>query len=269
MEPVSVYILTLNEADKIDEALSSVLWADEVVVVDSFSTDATVEKARAMGARVEQVAFRGFGPLRNTAISLCTHQWIFSLDADERCTPEVQDEIQAVLSAGTSSHDAYYIPRRNYFMGRRLRNAAFYPDFRQPQLFRKGALSFSDEQVHETFSIARWASVGYMENALWQVPFKNFSELMHKADKYSTLGALKLQEQGKTATMTTAFFHGAWAFFRMYILKKGFVDGWAGFAIALGNFNGTFFRYAKLCEQQAGWDNSKKECIGGHDPHVR
>src|SRR5438270_799000 len=115
MQRLSAYILTYNEAEKIEAAIASVLWADEVVVVDSHSTDRTVEIADSLGARVVQVPFTGFGELRNHALAACSHDWIFSLDSDERCTAAVRDEILAIINSAPA-HDAYLVPRRSYFM---------------------------------------------------------------------------------------------------------------------------------------------------------
>ena len=117
MPKITAYIIAYNEAAKIEAAVSSVLWADEVLVADSNSTDNTVALAQALGARVVQVPFHGFGDLRNRTIEHCSHEWIFSLDSDERCTPEARDEILALI-AGEPAHDAYLVPRRSYMMGR-------------------------------------------------------------------------------------------------------------------------------------------------------
>ena len=252
MSRISVYIIAYNEADKIQAAVNSVLWADEIIVVDSYSTDDTVLLAESLGARVVQVAFNGFGDLRNKAIAACSHDWIFSLDSDERCTPEVRDEIMEIIHAAQSV-DAYYVPRRNFFMGQWIRYSGFYPDYRQPQLFRKGALVFSQDMVHESYSVHSSQKPGFLRYAIWQVPFKNLEEVMHKANKYSTLGAVKLAGNGKQASMGKALAHGIWSFIQLYFLKRGILDGWPGFIIALGNFEGTFYRYAKLHELQSQW----------------
>ena len=251
MNDLSVYIIAYNEADKIEAAITSVLWADEIVVVDSYSQDGTAALAEHLGARVVQVAFQGFGDLRNQAMAACTHDWIFSLDADERCTPEARDEILACLADPQA--DAYYVPRRNYFMGRWIRYSGFYPDYRQPQLFRKGALVFKNDPVHEEYAIVSERPVAYLRHAIWQVPYKNLGEVMYKANKYSSLGAQKLAQRGKAGSMGQALLHGLWAFVQMYLIKRGILDGWPGFIIALGNFEGTFYKYAKLHELQANW----------------
>ena len=257
MRKLSVYILTYNEEAKIGTAIKSVSWADEVVVVDSESTDATVLIAKALGARVVNVPFEGFGKLRNAAIESCSHEWIFSLDADERCTPEAASEIRQILNAPAPA-DAYYVPRRNWFMGRWIRHSGWYPDYRQPQLFRKGAMVFREEdEVHEGYQLE--GRVGYLRNSIRQFPFRNLEQLQVKANRYSSLGSDKLMRRGVTGSMAKAFAHGLWAFLQIYIIKMGFLDGWAGFVIAFGNFEGTFYRYAKLTERQSGWEQPPDE----------
>ncbi len=250
---ISVYIIAYNEAEKIRSAINSVLWADEIIVADSYSRDETATIAGNLGARVIQIKFTGFGDLRNRAMAACSHDWIFSLDADERCTPETRDEILTVINRPETA-DAYYIPRRNFFMGRWIKYSGFYPDYRQPQLFKKNALNFkNNDPVHEEYAIISDKPTGYLKYPIWQFPYKNLQEVAHKANKYSTLGAKKLHQQGRQATMLTALSRGCWSFFHMYILKKGILDGWPGVVIALGNFQGTFYKYAKLVELQADW----------------
>lgn len=252
MTKLSAYIIAYNEQDKIAAAINSVLWADEIVVADSFSTDDTAAIATSLGARVVQIAFAGFGALRNQAVAACRHEWIFSLDADERCTPEVRDEIVKLLATGPA-HEAYFVPRRNFFMGRWIRHSGFYPNYRQPQLFRKGALEYKCDAVHEGFVLHGDKPPGYLRGAIWQLPFAGFGQIQSKAARYSTLGAQRLAAEGRVGGMGKALARGFWSFFQHYVLKLGMLDGWAGFVIALGNFEGTFFKYAKLYEMQAGW----------------
>ena len=249
---ISVYILAWNEAGKIREAIASVQgWADEIVVLDSFSSDGTPEIAREMGARVVQEPFRTFGQIRNAGIAACRYEWIFSLDADERMTPEAKAEIDRELA--NPRYDLYYIPRRNWFLGRWIRHSGWWPDYRQPQLFRKGALVFREEdEVHEGWEAK--GRIGKLHAPIVQIPFANLEQMIAKMQRYSTLGAEKLARKGRRCGMWQALFRGLWAFFRIYVLKLGFLDGWAGFVIALGNFEGTFYRYAKCAAKQRGWD---------------
>jgi len=250
MQKISAYILAYNEAEKITAAVESVLWADEVVVVDSNSTDGTIETATSLGARVVQIPFSGFGELRNRALEACRFDWIFSLDADERCTKEVRDEILALLE-GDPAHDVYRVPRKSYLMGRWIRGSGWYPNFRQPQLFRKGSLRYTLEPVHEGYETLTAKPVGTLGAAIWQFPFRDLDEVIRKMNRYSSLGVPKIAR--KRVSMGSAVGHGLWAFVKHYIFKLGFIDGWAGFVIAFGNFEGTFYRYAKCFEQAQGW----------------
>lgn len=247
MAQISVYIIAFNEADKVRATIESAAWADEIIVVDSHSTDGTADIATRLGARVVQVDFQGFGHLRNQAIAACSHEWIFSLDADERCTPEAAAEIRQI-TADPDASDAYWTPRRNYFMGRWIRHSGWYPNYRQPQLFRNGAMRYDMKPVHEGYELNSSKPIGHMQNAIWQFPFKNMAEVMHKANRYSSLGAEKIRH--KKISMASALAHGTWAFWKHYLFKLGFLDGWPGFVIALGNFEGTFYRYVKALELQ-------------------
>jgi len=262
MQKISAYILAYNQAEKIHDAVSSVLWADEIVVVDSNSTDGTAAIATALGARVVQVPFNGFGALRNRAIEACTHDWIFSLDSDERCTPQVRDEILGLL-AGSPPFEIYLVPRRSYMMGRWIRGSGWYPNYRQPQLFRKGSMRYTLEPVHEGYEALGGKAVGKLENAVWQYPFRNLEEVISKMNRYSSLGVPKLAH--KRVSMAGAFGHGLWSFLKHYIFKFGFIDGWAGFVIAFGNFEGTFYRYAKRFEQPQDWSSPPAEAVRRDD----
>jgi glycosyltransferase involved in cell wall biosynthesis len=262
MARISTSIIALNQAEKIGDAISSVLWTDEIVLADSDSTDDTVKIAQALGARVVQIPFAGFSDLRNRAVDACTHEWILSLDSDERCTPALRDEILALLAARPTC-DAYYIPRRNYFMGRWIKGSGWYPNYRQPQLFRKGAMRYTGI-VHEGVEMVNGGKVGKLESAMWQYPFRNLEEVLYKANRYSTLGARVLAR--KRVSMGGALGHAIWAFIKHYVFKVGFIDGWAGFVIALGNFEGTFYRYAKRYEETQGWSPPATEPVRRETP---
>lgn len=248
MPRISVYIIAYNEADKIEAAIRSVIgWADEVVVADSFSTDGTAELSERLGARVMQLPFEGFGKLRNDAIDQLTGEWIFSLDADERCTEAAAAEIRRIVES-PEARDAYHVPRRNFFFGRWIRHSGWYPDYRQPQLFRRGKLRYTEDAVHETYVLE--GTLGRTEEPIAQVPFKDLAQVVHKMQRYSTLGVERLEQRRKTPSMWSALGHGVAAFLRHYVIRAGFLDGWAGFVIALANFEGTFYRYAKYAERK-------------------
>ena len=249
MARLSVYIIAYNEADKIEAALKSVAWADEIVVADSFSTDGTAELARQYTERVLQVPFAGFGKLRNDVLDQLTGDWVFSLDADERCTEAAASEIQRIIERPDAA-DAYLVPRRNFFFGRWIEHSGWFPDYRQPQLFRRGKLRYTPDAVHETYVLD--GTLGRMTEPIAQVPFKDLAQILHKAQRYSTLGVERLTERRTTPSMWKALAHGIGAFVRHYIVRAGFLDGWAGFIIALSNFEGTFYRYAKYAERMNG-----------------
>lgn len=245
---VSVYIIAYNEIDKISDCINSVLWADEIIVADSFSTDGTAEIAKKLGAKVVQIPFEGYGDLRNKALSYCNCDWVFSLDSDERCTPEVCQEIKNIVN--NSTLDIYRVPRRNYFMGKWIKYSGWYPNYRQPQLFRNGKMTYSLDQVHEGFLSKSEEKIGKLKNSIWQIPFKNIEEVVNKTNRYSSLGVEKLQKKGIKSSYLKAFLHAFWSFLKHYIFKLGFLDGGPGLIIAIGNFEGTFYRYIKLLEVQ-------------------
>jgi len=249
MSKISVYIIAFNEAEKVAATIESVQWADEVVLVDSYSTDGTSDIAEKLGAKVVQVKFQGFGDLRNQALAACAYDWVFSLDADERCTPEVAQEIRAIAN-DPHSLDVWLVPRRNYFMGRWIKHSGWYPNFRQPQFFRKGCLIYDQKPVHEGYELYTHKPVGTLKHDIWQFPFKDMAEVMHKANRYSSLGAEKIVH--KRITMGSALIHALWSFIKHYVFKRGFLDGWPGFVIAFGNFEGTFYRYVKALEFHKG-----------------
>jgi len=256
---ISVYIIAFNEAEKIRDCINSVHWADEVIVVDSHSTDGTSEIAAKLGAKVVHINFNGYGDLRNQAISHCNGEWIFSLDSDERCTLEVRDEILKLVD--NASQDIYLVPRKNFFMGRWIQYSGWYPNYRQPQLFKKGKMSYTSDQVHEGFISHSDKPVGSITSNIWQFPFKNTEELIHKANRYSSLGIFKLEDKNIKGSILKAFLHGCWSFIKHYFFKLGFLDGGPGFVIAFGNFEGTFYRYIKLTESQKKWQPPKSERI--------
>ena len=133
-----------------------------------------------------------------SALEACRHEWIFSLDSDERCTEEVRDEILALID-GAPAHDVYLVPRKSYMMGRWIKGSGWYPNFRQPQLFRKGAMRYTLEPVHEGYENLSGKPLGALKNAVWQYPFRNLEEVINKMNRYSSLGVPKLA--GKRVSM--------------------------------------------------------------------
>ncbi len=248
--PVSVFILSRNEELKIAPALESVSWAAEIVVIDSFSTDLTPEIAAKHGARVVQVEFRRFGELRQAGIENTVQPWIFSLDSDERCTPEARDEILRII-ADPKSADAYLVPRQNFLLGRKIRHGGWYPDYRQPQLFRRGSMSYAvEDDVHEGWVLK--GRLGRMRNPIVQIPYRTLTEAIDKMNRYTSLGASKQARFGASSGFAKALLHAKWAFLKAYFLQLGFLDGGPGLVIAMLRFENSFYKHAKLAEHRRG-----------------
>lgn len=242
MASLSVIIITKNESANIRACLQSVAFADQVVVLDSGSTDGTVPMAQEMGAAVSCTAdWPGFGVQKNRALALATSDWVLSLDADERVTPRLREEIQAVLKA--PAFDVYSIPRSSSYCGQYMRHSGWYPD-RVTRLFRRGKANFSDDLVHERLVTSQ--PVGELRSDLLHESFRNLEAVIDKLDRYSSAGAVALAKKGKQSSLGKALGHGAWAFIRTYFLRLGFLDGRMGLVLAISNAEGTYYRYLKL-----------------------
>lgn len=242
MNKLSVIVITKNEIANIEECLRSVSFADQLVVLDSGSTDGTVAAAEKMGAEVSQSAdWRGFGIQKNRVLSLARCDWVLSIDADERLSPELQAEIAAALV--NPPFDVYSVPRLSSYCGQNMRHSGWYPD-RVTRLFKRGAARFSDDLVHEKIISGR--TVGHLYEHLLHESFTSFEAVLDKVNRYSTAGAQILFKREKKASLGKALGHGLWAFFRTYILRLGFLDGRMGLVLAISNAEGTYYRYLKL-----------------------
>jgi glycosyltransferase involved in cell wall biosynthesis len=242
---LSVYVLAYNDEPNIRACLETVTWADEIIVVDSFSTDATEKISREFTDHVYQHEFQGFGRLRNEAVTHASHDWVFSLDTDERATPEIREEIRAVLRQGPEA-DAYFVPRENFFLGRKIRHGGWYPDYRQPQLFRKDRLRYRDDIVHEGFELN--GRIGYLKQHVLQYPFRDIDHYLAKMDRYSDLMAQRMIEQGRRFHPSQLVTHPCFTFFKMYLGRAGFLDGMPGLILSGLYAYYTFIKYAKLWE---------------------
>jgi len=240
---LSVILITKNESAHIAACLESVSFADEIVVVDSGSTDDTREIARAMGARVERTAdWPGFGPQKNRALDLATCDWVLSIDADERVTPELAREIIDTLAA--PSADAYEIARLSNFCGRFIRHSGWWPDY-VLRLFRRGTARFTDAAVHEKV-VPRGGPPARLRHHFLHYPYADMAVLIDKVNRYSSDAAAMMHARGKRSSVFGAVGHGAWTFVRIYLIRRGFLDGRHGLVLAVTAAAGSFFRYAKL-----------------------
>ena len=221
--------------------------ADEVVVIDSNSIDATCDIARQFGAVVSQPAdWPGFGPQKQRALDMATCDWVLSLDADERVTPELAQEIRQVLMAdedGTHVRASYQMPRLSWYCGKFIRHSGWQPDH-VLRLFPRTQARFSDDLVHEC--VISDLPLKTLRNHLLHYSYLNFSQVLSKTDAYSTASAQQAFAKGKRASVAGALGHGAWAFFRTYVIRAGFLDGAHGLALAISNAEASYYKYLKL-----------------------
>lgn len=246
MNSLSVIIITKNESANIRACLESVAWADEIIVVDSASTDGTLEIAREYTRHVHVHAdWPGFGAQKNRALGHASKDWVLSLDADERVTPELRAEIESVLE--TVRSDGYEIPRLSSFCGRFMRHSGWHPDF-VLRLFRRDKGRFSDALVHE--SVQLQGSIARLRQPLLHYSYRDFEDVLSKLNSYSSAASAMLQRKGKKGSLLQAIGHGLWAFIRTYFLRAGFLDGREGFMLAVMNAENSYYRYIKLWLKQ-------------------
>ncbi len=244
MPKVSVTIITKNEAADIGAALDSVSWADERIVVDSCSTDETAAIAARHGARVVSHEWPGYAAQKNYAASLSSHDWILSLDADERVTPGLAAEIRSTL-AREPGERGFRIPRVTFHLGRWIRTTDWYPDY-QLRLYDRRAAEWTGAYVHE--GVAVRGRVGRLRHELQHYAYRDAAEHMETIEHYTTLAARQMFEQGRRATALDVALQPAFAFFRNYILKRGFMDGSAGLTISKMNAHYVRMKFSKLRE---------------------
>lgn len=240
---LSVVVITLNAERLLAECLRSVSFADEIVVVDSGSSDATVEIARGHGARVIEQSWLGFGPQKQFAVAQASHDWVLCLDADERVEPALAASISAALAE--PRYHAYRMPRRNRFMGRWLRHGEGYPDWNL-RLFDRRHARWSDDLVHE--HVLTEAAVGSLRGDLLHESEDGIADYVAKQNRYTSLQAQRLFERGKRVGAAKLALSPLLRFMKFYLVRRGFLDGLPGLVhIAIGCFN-SFCKYAKLRE---------------------
>ena len=244
MPRLSVTVITKNEAADIGAALASVAFADEIVVVDSHSTDETVTIARQHTERVFLRDWSGYIDQKNFAAAQAANDWILSLDADERVTPALAAEIKATLSGEPTQH-AYRIPRVTWHFGRWIRTTDWYPDY-QLRLYDRRAAQWTGQYVHEAVTVR--GAVGQLRHELEHYAYRDISDHLETMDRYTTLAAKQMYESGRRAGLLQVAGHPPLAFLRNYIARGGFRDGAAGFTISAMNSYYVFLKFAKLWE---------------------
>ena len=231
--PLSVVIIAKNEEKFIGDAIRSAEFADEILILDSDSTDDTCKIAKQLGARVENQAWLGFGPQKNRAVDLATNDWVFVLDSDERIPPKLCSEIITTLK--NPAFDGYFVGRLNNFFGKDIKTCGLYPDY-SVRLFNRAKGRFNDVPLHEIVEIE--GKVSKLKNHMIHLAYSNVDEFIEKQRYYAGLS-------NKKKNIVKAVASPCWTFFKLYFIKLGFLDGWHGFIIAKVYAKFTFWKYSK------------------------
>lgn len=240
---ISAVIITRNEEANIRDCLASLAWVDEIVVVDSGSSDRTVEICREFTDRVYHHDWPGFGPQKNRALGYATGAWVLSIDADERVSPELRDEILAAIATGGAA--AYEIPRLSWYCGRFMRHSGWRPDY-VLRLFRRDRGRFTEALVHERVVVE--GAAGRLRHDLIHYSFRDLEQVLNVVNRYSTLGAEQKFAAGQRAGLGKAIAHGLGEFIATYLCKGGFLDGRQGLMLAISNAEGAYYKYLKLMQ---------------------
>lgn len=245
MPKLSVITLALNEEHNIADCLESVKWADEILVIDSGSTDRTVDLAKRYTNNVLTVEWKGYGATKNYALQRATGEWILWLDADERVPNDLAEEIRRVIHLNDSSFAGYNVARRAFFLGKWIRHCGWYPG-RVTRLFRKSKSLFTESNVHEQIIVE--GAIGELKNDLVHFTDPNLAHYFYKFNRYTTLAAQDLQKAGKKFTISDIIVRPFFTFVKMYLVKRGFLDGIQGFILCVASSAYVFTKYAKLWE---------------------
>lgn len=242
--PVSAVLISFNEENRIAGCLKSLSWADEIVVVDSGSTDKTMEIAREYTCKLFTVSWKGFGPQKQAAVDLASHTWVLNVDCDERVTPELAEEIRSIVGL-SGVHAGYSIPRRTFIGGKEIRHCGWYPD-RTVRLFDRTRGRFSDQLVHERVIVQ--GMTGRCEHHLLHYSFDGIGDMLSKMDRYSDLSAREMYEAGRSSGLPDITVRPLFAFLKTYLFRGGFLDGVEGLMVAVSGALHVFVKYLKLRE---------------------
>jgi glycosyltransferase involved in cell wall biosynthesis len=246
---ISSVTITLNEEHNIELCLESLKWVDEMIIVDSFSTDKTVEICRAYTDKIYQRPWPGFGAQKNFAIDQALSEWILIVDADERITEALRDEIKTVVSRQGTGNVGYHIPRRNFWYGKWIRWAGMYPDY-QLRLFKKSAGRYNDVAVHENLILN--GPMGYLKNPMDHFTERHLSDHFRKFSIYTSYAAQEKAKKKRKVFWTDLALNHLATFLKSYLIRQGYRDGIHGFIISVLAAMYTFAKYAKLWEMYNG-----------------
>jgi glycosyltransferase involved in cell wall biosynthesis len=241
MTRLSIIIVAKNEAANIVDCVRSARFADEVIVMDSGSTDGTAELARAEGAAVVVTDWPGYGPQNNRGIDRASGDWFFSLDADERISAELAAEIRSAIEH--ADVNGFRVPRTSMYCGRFIRHGGWTPDYTW-RLARRGRARFTEHYLHAHLEIE--GATGTLRERIVHYSYRSMESVLEKLNRYSTASARDMTASRRRGSLGRAIGHGLWAFFRTYFLRLGFLDGRWGFMLAVSNAEGTYYRYVKL-----------------------
>jgi glycosyltransferase involved in cell wall biosynthesis len=247
---ISVTIITKNEAADVAAALRSVAWADERIIVDSGSTDDTVARAQPLADRVVTHEWEGYGAQKNFAASLASHDWILSLDADERVTPALAEDVRRELARGPA-HAGYRIPRVTHYLGRWIRSTDWYPDD-QLRLYDRRRARWTTPRVHEGVTVD--GSIGRLRGELEHLAYRDISDHLETIDRYTTYAAQQMLENGRQAGWLQLAVHPPLAFLRNYLAHGGIRDGVPGLVVSGLNAYYVFLKFAKLWQLRSRRD---------------
>lgn len=248
MRKITAIIPTFNEAHNIEAAIDSLSWADEIMVVDSFSTDDTLAIAKKKNARIIQRAYENSASQKNWAIPQASHEWIFLLDADERCTSELKTEIQQYLQESEIPHQAYWIKRSNYFMGKKVNFSGWQGD-RVIRFFNRDTCKYENKKVHA--EVKSTGTIGQLKNKIKHNTYRDMDHFVKKMKKYAVWSA----EDHIAKTGPINFYHlqikPLARFIRHYLIKGGFLDGKVGYQISKIMAKGVRWRYDHIKEMRS------------------
>ena len=238
---LSVIIITKNESDHIGRCLKSVSWADEIIVLDSGSTDDTVSICKQFTPHVYETDWPGFGPQKQRALDKATGDWVLSIDSDEQITEELKLEIQQAVK--TDAITGFEIPRLSSYCGRQIKHGGWWPDH-VLRLFQRNAGHVTDSLVHERIIVE--GTTGRLKSPILHESFTSAEEVLSKINSYSSLNAKMLNGKNAQSSLAKAILRASWTFFRTYIIKASFLDGEQGLMLAISNAEGAYYKYVKL-----------------------